>query len=554
MKGDFSRVTFDPANHFSRVLTQQGRVTLDADQNEQTDIALHMMRTLVRDLFGKHGGPANGRGFGLYVDTTASPNRLMIGAGHYYVDGILCECGQECDYAQQPDYVPVPATSALSPDLLLTWLQSPNNNNQAFWVYLDVWERHITWVEDDRIREVALGGPDTCTRTKVVWQVKSAAIPALVDTLNQRIAVAQRAQTPNAQLIERLKVDLNLLKKGPGEGICEVPLDAFDSISNAQMAARLDPGVQIADPCSISPDAQYRGAENQLYRIEIHQGGMLADGSPTFKWSRDNGSVLAGWLATDGSDLVVTSSRGFNAGCWVELSYDQLDLQGLPGTLVKLASVQGDRLTVATDSTATTQSIAWAQQFSNPKIRRWDQSSNDEVTLTSGAVPIVEATATDPAWIDLEDGLQIQFAVGGQYRSGDYWLVPARVATGSIEWPAAVAADGTPEKDQNGNAIPALEPPKGVHHHYAPLGFVGYVQAPDGQEAPGVHDSCRHCCSPLTAAICGFVSAPTASAPVRGLIALRPTAARQAAPAKKKSRGGNAPRASGKPSTKRKRR
>ena len=40
MKGDFSRISFDPANRFSRVLTQQGRVTLDADFNEQADILL----------------------------------------------------------------------------------------------------------------------------------------------------------------------------------------------------------------------------------------------------------------------------------------------------------------------------------------------------------------------------------------------------------------------------------------------------------------------------------------------------------------------------------
>ena len=30
MKGDFSRDTFDPLKHFSRVLMQQGRVQLDA--------------------------------------------------------------------------------------------------------------------------------------------------------------------------------------------------------------------------------------------------------------------------------------------------------------------------------------------------------------------------------------------------------------------------------------------------------------------------------------------------------------------------------------------
>ena len=38
--------------------------------------------------------------------------------------------------------------------------------------YLDVWQRHITTLEDEGIREVALDGPDTATRTKTVWQVK----------------------------------------------------------------------------------------------------------------------------------------------------------------------------------------------------------------------------------------------------------------------------------------------------------------------------------------------------------------------------------------------
>jgi len=50
MKGDFTRDTFNPAKHFSRVLLQQGRVALDADHNEQNAILLHYLRTLARDL------------------------------------------------------------------------------------------------------------------------------------------------------------------------------------------------------------------------------------------------------------------------------------------------------------------------------------------------------------------------------------------------------------------------------------------------------------------------------------------------------------------------
>ena len=35
-------------------------------------------------------------------------------------------------------------------------------------------------------------------------------------------------------------------------------------------------------------------------------------------------------------------------------------------------------------------------------------------------------------WVELEDGIQIQF-VAGQYRAGDYWLIPARTAEVSPE-------------------------------------------------------------------------------------------------------------------------
>jgi hypothetical protein len=87
-------------------------------------------------------------------------------------------------------------------------------------------------------------------------------------------------------------------------------------------------------------------------------------------------------------------------------------------------------------------------------------------------VKVVEtpvATNVEQAkWTDLEDGIQIAFAqlpfgVEGEYRSGDYWLIPARVATGGIEWPPSEQADKM-----------SLVVPGGVHHHYAPLAFVGW--------------------------------------------------------------------------------
>jgi uncharacterized protein DUF6519 len=469
MKGDFSRISFDATKHFSRVLVQQGRVTVDADPNEEGAILLHNMRTLARDLIGPFGGPADNLGFGLTLDTDdANRPRLRIGAGRYYVDGILVESETDCDYADQPDYIPG-ADDPLSRRLIAA-------DGGDFWVYLDVWERHISWIEDDSVREPALNGPDTCSRAKVVWQVRAIARDALLDTLSaRREAIEARLSDPALgdderkeleALRDRLAQDITRLTRtdaGPGND-CTAPLDAIVGLSDAQMTARLDPGQRIKDACTVSPDSRYRGAENQLYRVEVHRGSEAPDG-PTFKWSRDNGSVATRWLGTEGNDVLVASGRGFSAGAWIELTDDSNDLTGNPGILIKLNKVDRDRLGVDPASIPKDTSIAFAQSLRHAKVRRWDQTERDDTTLDEGAVPLSESTAKDPNWLTLENGIQVKFADGGTYRNGDYWLIPARVATGTIIWPSTV--------DEKGAIEWQPRRPDGVEHHYAPLGFVG---------------------------------------------------------------------------------
>ena len=176
MKGDFTRDSFHPIKHFSRVLSQQGRVTVDADANEQSAILLHMLRQLARDLIGPYAAPRDEGGFTIVA---AGSGGFTIEAGRYYVDGILVENDADCSYGAQPDW-PVPAD-----DPLAAWIKAPVAN-KAFWLYLDVWERLITSVEDSSIREKALGGPDTAARAKVVWQVKGLPIDPASFTRNDR--------------------------------------------------------------------------------------------------------------------------------------------------------------------------------------------------------------------------------------------------------------------------------------------------------------------------------------------------------------------------------
>jgi Family of unknown function (DUF6519) len=482
MKGDFTRDTFHVEKHFSRVLMQQGRVTLDADYNEQTAIDLHYLRTLARDVIGPYAAPAgvNG-GFLLKVD---SKNVFSVSQGRYYVDGILIENdSRNCTYKHQPDY---PVSDADDP--LLEAIQK-NDTKTEFGIYLDVWERHITTIEDDSIRETALGGPDTCTRAKVVWQIR-----ALSLTEDEQRKTAEIAKKVSGQLEELWKNKAQLEKefiaesdKGKQVALLkqlqlldeelarltqlsflrshEVLLSRLIRLSNAKLAARVDHGQKIDDACVTPPASKYRGAGNQLYRVEIHQGGKIgANTPPTFKWSRDNGSVATAWLDGEGSDLQVASTRGFAAGNWVELSDDTLELLGKPGTLVQLVKVEGAILSV--DPATTLPQISEFPR--NPKIRRWDQVATEAVSLADDkALPIQEspagATPKQTVWLNLENGVQIQFFSGGEYRTGDYWLIPARVATGTVEWPQA--------DDLN----PPPLPPHGTEHHYALLGFASWA-------------------------------------------------------------------------------
>ena len=432
MKGDFTRNTFDPVRHFSRVLMQQGRVQLDADWNEQAAILLHYLQALAADLIGPHAGPATNYGFAL-APVPQDGKDFTIGIGHYYVDGILCENGDEKErtYLHQDDYQDNYPGKTRNPLPSGTYL-----------VYLDVWEHHITMIEDHRIREIALGsgGPDTATRAKVVWQVK---------------VTDKHPAGTNSPLTG------GLVKKYWTPFY--VPMWQPDN--RGLLKVRLKPEQASADPCIISHASAYRGNENQLYRVEIHKGGTL-NATPTFKWSRDNGSIVTVWLGNnDDGGLIVGSVRGFEARQWVEITHNMDDLHSQAGTFKKIVKVENDALYLEAPP-------PWVPDPPK-KVRRWDQVETEDIKLKDGAVPIKEgSTEAETDWLDLENGIQIQFQPvqqgGHYYRTGDYWLIPART-NGTIEWPCELDDKGQPKLNAQRYPIPIAQSPHGITHHYAPL-------------------------------------------------------------------------------------
>ncbi|MGP1372615.1 MAG: DUF6519 domain-containing protein [Almyronema sp.] len=458
MKGDFSRYTFNREKHYSAVLMQQGRVQVDADWNEQQAIARTRIETEAVDVIGRCGAPKHNAGF----EIQPAGSEFEISAGRFYVEGILCENETAVLYSQQPD---LPNPVAL--DTLFT-------NTQTGLVYLDVWQRHLTALDDPQLQEVALGDPDTTTRLKTVWQVKV-------------LPLTESANTAT----------------------CDAELSEWQALiapsSGTLMAQTAEPDAS-ENPCLIPPNAGYLRLENQLYRVEVHQGSET--GGVTFKWSRDNGSIVTAIKRIDGAEITVANlgrdqALGFAKGQWVEISDDALALSGQPGELLQIEDfvLSADSDPIIVLATAPTPLASGAgfpdgiDRDRHPQLRRWDQKG-------------VSATATGVAvaagWLNLEAGIQVQFS-GGTYKTGDYWLIPARTATGQIEWP--MTAEPTP--------APLAQPPLGIAHHYCRLAIAQFVPSntPAAAASFSLLQVCDHRFCPLTelepgAACCTVVVQP----------------------------------------------
>jgi hypothetical protein len=539
MKADLTRDTFHPRKHFTRVLTQQGRVQLDADMNEQAGILRHYVQTLAADLIGPAGGPCQNCGFKI-IPFTASPTPLdfQIGFGNYYVNGLLCQADftpiaifptanpvvfQVMNWSSDFEATPVPyyevfdATpgSTFSPAPVqitspqasqnqitiqpissgtslasypipmlrrqITYLHQPDLPFSAasgavnapalpatgsFQFYLDVWERVITYAQDDSIREVALGGPDTAARTKLVWQVK----------FTQPVASggANACMSPQ-QLSPQVQAQLQGQPSPQPRGWLQAMAKQTSASTN---------------PCIINPNAAYTGPENQLYRVEINRSGAAGTTSgvsATFKWSRENGSVFYPITSGGGTTTVVVESLGRDdrfglvEGNLVETQDDRSVLLNQSGILLSVQSINPTTLTVTLNGTPA--AVVGSDETLHPLLRRWDQTSGDPDAVGLTLDPADNcAYVQEGQWLMLEDGVQIFFQPAdpvlpappnspvNQYLTGDYWLIPARTATGDVEWPTTT--------DAAGDVFPVALPPQGIMHYYAPLAVVSGATSP----------------------------------------------------------------------------
>lgn len=241
--------------------------------------------------------------------------------------------------------------------------------------------------------------------------------------------------------------DLDTIDLGDEEYLEIRDLDELRGRERGTLSVRTRPGQR-----------GYTGRENSLYRIEIHAGGNA--GAATFKWSRDNAYVSARIERVDPHDrtrisiaAVPGGSAQFPAQSWVEVSDRRTALAGAAGSLLQVTFSQPGGLQLQLSGV-----VASDPSDDNPLyIRRWDTRAGEAAAI---------ASVEDASWLPIEHGIEVVFS-RGPYAPGDYWLVAARTATQSIDWPAD---DG----------LPSIKEPFGFRHVYAPLALIRH-------RAGGVH-------------------------------------------------------------------
>jgi len=164
---------------------------------------------------------------------------------------------------------------------------------------------------------------------------------------------------------------------------------------------------------------------------------------------------------------------GLQPGDAVQLVDDVSSLRGGGSPILRVESIDRDEFTVVLAGDA---DDTGKRPELHPVLKRWDHRPDDPLTSDAGALLVKEASGAEDAWIELEDGVMVQFPASvvdgepNEYRTGDYWLIPARTATGDVLWPV---------EEVDGEQVPRPRRPDGIEHRYAPLGVLDV--GPDGR-------------------------------------------------------------------------
>lgn len=408
MKTQISQDGFRPDRRYTGVYQQQGRMITDRDWNELVDI----LKTRVDDALVDVIGTGSPKGRSIKIQVTGGAPRLF--PGYVYAGGLAGFVEPAPDVTTFPFGLQQQKGFPSAPP--------PPPAQATYKIYADLWERPVGALEDEDLRDPALHGADTCTRTQVMTQIKTC--PA--------------AQDPQL----------------------------FPSAGDGRLTLRFpEAGGQTGpDPCDpLTQEVDPVGGDF-LFRLEVHDVRWPANTDPdqpervVLKWSRENGAEQHAFKKAE--------LDWFSAGPWAYELYSVTSEQHLGYHVPVLGNQSWEprrgRLFPAFPQ----------EEPDGDLIRRWDgylvlvQSgglwavSNEEgetadvtapgATVTFGTAHHGEITR-QVAQIALAD-LEIHLELFGIFIPGDYWTAPVRRAA-----------------YQPGGELLKEAFPNGIYHRYVPL-------------------------------------------------------------------------------------
>jgi hypothetical protein len=456
MVADTARVTYDPTRQYRSLIYQQGRVTLEADNNEAEMLSSEALRLETIDIIGPQGTPDNG----FAVGSGKGPGGITIGKGIYYLGGWRLRLDTAIDLSEQ-----------LIDDNALDLREG------RFVVALLLTEQTVGAVEDQALLEVALGGPDSAARSRLMQHFLR--IPIDADT-----CVAAAADVLALLARQGITVDSTL-----------------QLISSATLQAGFVSGPASQDPCTPAAAGGYLGADNQMVRVTVTKfDATTSKGS--FLWGWNNASLLYRATASDPLTLTLVNTP---------VDQEHAPQQNQMVEILRTELALGNKNFIAEEQGFVT-SVAQAYSFDTQEMALAD------------ALPAAYQNNTNPLFVRLWQS-QVSFDAGQVTKLDDVSGITVKIAMTALPTQIALrpfwrftVRPATPQNIYPQRYVDGPQPPDGPRQWLADLAVMEALD--DGSK---LLEDCRVSFQPLTAqsaGCCGLVLGPDEVAGRGGLQAV----------------------------------
>jgi hypothetical protein len=431
---------------------QQGRVTLEADWNEAQTIASEQMRREALDYVGPAGTWRGDNGYAISLISGNPPSfDFTINSGSMYVGGERAYLPETETYSAQPanDWM----DSAQDPDWVIPYASNPGFNE---YIYLYLREQEVSAVEDSDLKDIALGGPDTAQRTRLIQHIVRHRTNG-ADCPSAMTDVQANWWTPSGYQLDQTDMRVNSFGR--------LKVGFVNTVTSS--------------PCEPTAQGGYLGADNQLIRVQISSANPT---SPSFVWGYDDASFLY--------EVTIASPGSSTAPTTLKLNTAPVDAEHIPqsGQAVELllpaAQLSNGHQYVAapTGQVFILGSAAFTPGANtltlppgintalfepgpggNPKpaqlyLRVWQGQS----PFTPGTAQPLSNTATG---VDTGLAVTLSTAQAGQpFRIGDYWMFAVRPPNPALIYPERYTT--------------APQPPDGPREWICPLAVILWTETP----------------------------------------------------------------------------